>query len=222
MDHPIIEYFTLHTIQGRDRYRPPSPPDVSSRSSPDIPSAFNANLFPLMHRVTALHFHSRQEPTISSSTICEAVELWSQLDGLTLPDEDLPAPEYQTLHQLHVSALFIWLHCITHPDNIANQKVQDMLADGLARMATLDCSSPDAASLLVIPLFLHGVASVRSPHRDAINQYFTRLDNTMSNPTLQTYQTIVQWIWSRHDSRIHRSWDWTDWEDAGLTWRGPD
>ena len=217
MNHPIIEYFTHHAIYGRDRSRTPSPPDFSPGSSPDIPAPFDRDLFPLMHRVTALHFHSRQEPTISSSTICEAVELWSQLDGLTLSDEDLPSLEYQTLHQLHVSALFIWLHCITHPDNIANQKVQDMLADGLARIASLDCSCPDAASLLIIPLFLHGVASVHSPHRDEINQHFTRLDDTISDPSLKTYQAIVQWIWARHDSRIHHSWDWTDWEDADLT-----
>ncbi|KAL4786572.1 hypothetical protein BJX76DRAFT_320728 [Aspergillus varians] len=225
MDQPIIDFFTRYAVHGKDIPIMSVPARLPTRHTSRTQThngmthtlfVLDDNLFQITRRVLSLHFQARSERILSTTTICRGVELWSELDNWAL-DKDLTFVDHHTLHELHICTLFLWLHLIIHSDNFGSDKTQDLVANGLERIS--DFQGPrQLCAVLLVPLFIHGVASVRKTNRDAVDAEFTWLKEKVygKNDTLETYRAIVHWTWRRHDARAHQSWDWTDWVDEDL------
>ncbi|KAL2826875.1 hypothetical protein BDW59DRAFT_160762 [Aspergillus cavernicola] len=229
MDQHIVNFFIHYVIHGRDIPATSVPPHLTTRSLRNISSRgyndsdtdhtlfiLDNNLYQLICRVRALHFRERNEPTPSSTTICRAVELWSELDNWTF-NGDLTFLDYHTLHELLVSALFLWIHLMIHSNKLGSDKTQDLVAEGLEKIAEFD-GSPQLCAILLVPLFLHGVASVERGNRGVVDAQFSRLEERVDDEdeTLRSCRAIVHWTWRRYDSHVTCSWDWADWVEEDL------
>ncbi|KAL4933250.1 uncharacterized protein BDV17DRAFT_286927 [Aspergillus undulatus] len=219
MGQPIVNFFTHYVVHGRGIPATSVPPHLSTPSLQNVtgqaqsdrdydPFILDSNLYQLLRRVLALHFRARSEATLSSTTICRAVEIWSELDSWTFNGDLTFLDHHIILHEHLVYALFLWIHLMIHSNQLSSDKTQDMVAKGLEKIAQFD-GSPQLHTILLVPLFLHGMASVEKGNRDAVDAQFSRLEEHVDDEheTLSSYRAIVHWTWTRNNDHFTRSWD---------------
>ncbi|KAE8384324.1 hypothetical protein ETB97_010996 [Aspergillus alliaceus] len=211
MDYSILEVFTAEVIYPPASNNQPATNDTSESGEGDHTFGMNDGLLDIIRRTSSLHYRSRTGGVNNSTTITEAVAIWQDLDNWQ-PPKSLPEEQYQDLYDSYTSALFTWLYLILHPDSMRDDKVQAMVERGVASMAGITIL--ELSPFLLVPLFIHGLASVQEKHRDFISNLFDQIEDTICEDA-EVYRTIVERSWDNQDRGMCRSWEWIQCGDKG-------
>ncbi|KAE8348666.1 hypothetical protein BDV28DRAFT_143010 [Aspergillus coremiiformis] len=212
MDYSILDHFIAHIISAPDHLNPPPTLVTTQRADggtkSDLRFGMNDGLWNMIQRTSSLHARSRTRAINHSTTITEAVGIWQDLDHWQPPDT-LPVPEYQDLYDSYSSAIFTWLYLILHPDSMGDEKVQAMVERGLTDMSAVTVQ--DLFPFLLIPLFIHGLASVQEEHRDFVSSFLDHIEENGPYDHAEVYRTMVEQSWDNQDQGMRRSWEWIQW-----------
>lgn len=229
MEYPLLEFFSNRVLpctvtnRGNVAY-PASFTSISSHSSSEDQMMLDHTsgrsnktrfgvengLLELVQRVAALHIRARFDAGPNLNTIMDAISLWQILSEWQPPTPE-PSPEYEGLSKAYLSALFIWLHLITHPDQMSDPKIQEQMRRGLEEASTV--TDHDLVPLLVIPVFVWGQVSLQNQDRIAVAEQLARIE-PMANLTgvdIGVFRIVAQRSWDFEDKGGPRSWEWQSW-----------
>ncbi|KAJ5883813.1 uncharacterized protein N7473_010699 [Penicillium subrubescens] len=170
----------------------------------ETPCAFGAQdgLLSLMERVFSLHILSRETGNLDSESISQALGIWNDLEHLN-PPETLDSSDSLSLHASCVSALFVWLYLVVHPEDMEEEKVQNTVYTGLVNAENV--SDVKFHPFLLTPAFCLGLASIRREDRDYVKALFDKAERSGIS---REFREIVNGSWKRRDKGVKRSWDW--------------
>jgi hypothetical protein len=180
--------------------------DPKKPSEPDTktPSAFGVQdgLLSLMERVFSLHILARETGSLDTKSISQAIGIWNDLEHLN-PPETLDSSDSLSLHASCVSALFVWLYLVVHPEDMEEEKVQNTVYTGLVNAENV--SGVMFHPFLLIPAFCLGLASIRREDKDYVKGIFDKVERSGIS---KEFRETVNESWRRQDSGVKRSWDW--------------
>lgn len=182
----------------------PWDPNKSKQPDTETPLAFGIHdgLLNLMERVYFLHTLARATGSLDSQSIPQALAIWNDLEHLN-PPETLDSSGYLSLHASCVSALFVWLYLVVHPENLEDEKVQNTVYIGLVNAENI--SDVEVFPFLLIPAFCLGIASIRLEDRDFVKGIFDKAERSGIS---RGFRETVDESWKRWDRGVKRSWDW--------------
>ncbi len=134
--------------------------------------------------------------------LCEAVDIWQELDRWTPESTDF---ESKIVGKLYQWGLFIWLFSTIYPDGIEQEQVQQVVRNAITHFSDVQSS---AMSCLLFPLFVVGCATIDPDQRASIDQHFERVSAWSHLGNIKLAQQVVHHVWTQHDAGIARSWDW--------------
>ena len=134
--------------------------------------------------------------------LCEAVDIWQDLDRWTPESTDF---ESKVMGELYQWSLFIWLFSTIYPDGIEREQVQQVVRNAVIHFAEVQSS---AMSCLLFPLFVVGCATITMDGRAQIDQHFERVSAWSNLGNIKLAQEVVHHVWTQHDAGVARSWDW--------------
>ncbi|KAF7590714.1 hypothetical protein BBP40_002505 [Aspergillus hancockii] len=164
----------------------------------------NDGLFELISRVSRLHSESSSGSIPSAIILSRAIAIWQDLDNWE--PGCAPSPSLRAIYDIFVGTLFIWLFSVLYPDKIVDKRVQDTVLKDLVGFSEIE--TPGLPSLLLFPVFIHGLASVRQEDRDAIEMQFERLKAGSGLEDIDLCREVVRSCWRKYDCGVERSWDW--------------
>jgi hypothetical protein len=220
MDDPIVAFFTNYAIDSHAGFYDMThladldsnvPSHSSKENTPGQVSGIHQRLFHLLRQVLSLNFGSKTKSISISTIISEATRIWHDLDSLTTVSGTSTMDTSLALDKIHekcAHSLFLWLNCILYPDNVGGAKIQKIVTGGLVDIGELRCS--ESSELMLIPVFLYGVASIGKYERGIVSAQFDKLEGEVRPELVEKYRQLVQWTWRRYDDGCTRSWDWTD------------
>jgi hypothetical protein len=176
----------------------PRKPDTETRSAFGVQDG----LLNLMERVSSLHILARQAGSLDSESIPQALAIWSDLEHLN-PPETLDSSDALSLHASCVSALFVWLYLVVHPEDMEEEKVQNTVYTGLVNAENV--SDVKLHPFLLVPAFCLGLPSIRREDRDYVKGAFDKAERSGIS---KRFREAVNESWKRRDSGVKRSWDW--------------
>ncbi|KAL4959678.1 uncharacterized protein BDV14DRAFT_159681 [Aspergillus stella-maris] len=139
------------------------------------------------------------------SAITQAIEISQDLERpAPLIMDELPL-EYQVIRHAYISACFIWLYSILYPNGIEDDKVQQVVCQGVEDMLSLDIFG--SRPFLLFPIFIVGMASVKQEDRDAIEVLFEGLESSFLLTDTEGCHRIVRSSWEIYNGGQARSWD---------------
>ncbi|KAL4790140.1 fungal-specific transcription factor domain-containing protein [Aspergillus venezuelensis] len=160
----------------------------------------------IIARIATLRSEAAGATVPPASAITQAIEISQDLAGpVPLKMDELP-PEYQTIRHAYTSACFIWLYSIIYPNGIEDDKVQQVVCQGVEDMLSLHTLG--SRPFLLFPIFIVGMASIRQEDRDAIEVLFERLDSSFLLTDTEGCHRIVRSSWEIYSGGQARSWDW--------------
>jgi hypothetical protein len=167
----------------------------------------NDGLFELISRISKLQVESTTGSIPSAIALSRAISIWQDLDHWApqQPDSTV-SPPLSIIYDVFVGTLFIWLFSILHPDKISDKRVQDTVSRDLVSLANID--SPSHPALLLLPTFIHGLASTRQEDRDAIEMQFERLKVGSDLEGIDLCSEVVRSSWKAYDCGVENSWNW--------------
>ncbi|KAJ5449997.1 uncharacterized protein N7458_006446 [Penicillium daleae] len=158
----------------------------------------------IMERVYSLHTLARETGSLDPESISQALTIWDDLEHLE-PPETLDSSDYFSLHASCVSALFVWLYLVVHPEGMKDEKVQTTVYTGLVNAENI--SDAEFFPFLLIPAFCLGIASIRQEDREFVRGVFGKAERSGIS---KRFREMVIESWNRWDSGVKRSWDWGD------------
>ncbi|KAF3398287.1 hypothetical protein F1880_005827 [Penicillium rolfsii] len=154
-----------------------------------------------MERIFSLHIPARQTGRLDSEAIPQALAIWNDLEHFN-PPETPDSPDSLSLHASCVSALFVWLYLVVHPEDMEEEKVQNTVYTGLVNAENV--SDIEFHPFLLIPAFCLGLASIRKEDRDYVKGIFDKAERSGIS---KEFRETVYGTWKRRDSGIKSSWD---------------
>jgi hypothetical protein len=170
----------------------------------EVPTAFGTHdgLLNLMERIYCLQVLARATGNLNSQSIPQALAIWHDLEHLN-PPETLDSSNYLSLHASCVSAFFVWLYLVVHPEDMEDEKVQTTVYTGLVNAENI--SDVEVFPFLLIPAFCLGIASIRQEDRDLVKGIFDKAERLGIS---RRFRETVTACWKRWDRGVKRSWDW--------------
>ncbi|KAJ5166774.1 uncharacterized protein N7482_005555 [Penicillium canariense] len=209
----LISSFAANIIYLSNKHETPSPNatqaawDPKAPRQPDVEPNFvfgdQNGLLNLMERVFSLHVLAQETGGLDSKSITQALTVWNDLEHLR-PPEPLDTPRYLSLHAACVSALFVWLYLVVHPEDIGDEKVQTTVHTGLVNAENV--SDSETFPFLLIPAFCLGLASIRDEERECVKGIFDKAERSGIS---KRFRETVTKSWKRQDRGMKRSWDWS-------------
>lgn len=200
----IIHLSNNHGSSSQNQFHAVWDPNGPRQPDTKTTSAFGVQdgLLSLMERIFSLHILARETGILDSESIPQALAIWNDLEHLNHP-ETLDSSDALSLHASCVSALFVWLYLVVHPENMEEEKVQNTLYTGLVNAENV--SDVDFHPFLLVPAFCLGLASIRGEDRDYVKGIFDKAER--SGISKRFKETVIE-SWKRRDSGMKRSWDW--------------
>ena len=209
MDPFLIEFFVYHdALASVTANSDPLMTDfktgsVQSGSTKPFSVSSNDGLYSLVAKIAS--FSKRVEAVdeeYRGRVLCEAVDIWQELDRWTPESTDL---ESKVMGELYQWSLFIWLFSTIYPDGIEREQVQQVVRNAVIHFADVQSS---AMSCLLFPLFVVGCATITLDDRAKIDQHFERVSAWSHLGNIKLAQEVVHHVWTQHDAGAARSWDW--------------
>jgi hypothetical protein len=204
----------VQRLSSKHKTSSPSTPELFSPSNTDTRNeetdcilGIQNSLLNIMDRIYTLHVRTKEQGILKSESVLIAVTIWKDLD-----DSKNEAPEYfaegLSLQESSISALFVWLYLIVHPEGIRDEKVQTAVQSGLA--GTADISAAELLPFVLIPAFYLGLAALEHEQRDKVNTLFCKLEAIVMPIDVRLYREIVEQSWQKLDRGANKSWDWSE------------
>lgn len=200
----IIHLSNNHESASQNQSHTVWDPNKPRQPDTQTPFAFGVQdgLLNLMERVFSLHILARETGILDSESIPQALAIWNDLEHLN-PPETLDSSDSLSLHASCVSALFVWLYLVVHPEDMEEEKVQNTVYTGLVNAENV--SDVELYPFSLIPAFCLGLASIRREDRDYVKDVFDKAERSGIS---KKFRETVNESWRRQDKGVKRSWDW--------------
>ncbi len=227
MDHFLLEFFWYHDVLARatDPLRQPldskwddifasltSSSSAGHHTESHMIGAYNG-LLGMVAKLSAFQQKIYDaQGQVNGLLISEAMDLWTELDqwqrssSSDAAHDDDPKQE-RFVCSAYICALFVWLFALIYPTNISDDKVQQVVREGLRNLGQI--TNVRSTAVLLFPVFVFGFAAVEDDTRDEISAQFRKIIAFSGFGNARLARDVVRQWWTDYDSGKCTSLSWT-------------